>query len=81
MAIRAAPQRRRRGLVHVEKEMCKGCGLCVAVCPVKILRLSREVNSMGYNYAEVKPGEESKCIACRLCEWYCPDLAIWIEEV
>ena len=51
------------------------------MCPVKILRLSKDVNAQGYNYAEVKPGEEDKCIACKLCETYCPDFAIWVEEV
>ena len=29
-----------RGAVVVDIEACKGCGLCVATCPVKILELA-----------------------------------------
>ena len=34
---------------QVNEEYCKGCGLCVVVCPKKILELSAErTNSKGY---------------------------------
>ena len=68
---------RRKGIVHVIKDLCKGCGLCVWICPVKVLTLSNEVNKYGWRIPKAKEG----CIACRLCETYCPDMAIWVEEV
>ena len=38
-----------RGAVVVDIEACKGCGLCVATCPVKILELApAKVNRKGY---------------------------------
>ena len=40
-----------RGAVVVDIEACKGCGLCVATCPVKILELApAKVNRKGYPY-------------------------------
>ena len=32
----------------IDNNRCKGCGLCVTVCPKNVLELSDEVNSMGY---------------------------------
>ena len=29
-----------RGMVEVNQEECKGCGLCVDSCAIKVLRLS-----------------------------------------
>ena len=47
--------------VTFDEERCKGCGLCVTACPVKIISLAEEkINSKGYHPAEVK--ETEKCI-------------------
>ena len=37
--------------------------------------MSDKVNRFGWRVPRVKNG----CIGCRLCETYCPDLAIWVE--
>ncbi len=60
--------------ILVDKTLCKGCELCVGVCPKKILRLSSEINSMG-NYF-ICQTDETVCIGCKLCAIMCPDLAI-----
>ncbi len=51
---------------------CKGCGICVAFCPKKVLGLS-EVE-------KVQIVNKDACIACRQCEMRCPDYAIFIEK-
>jgi len=58
--------------IIIDREMCKGCRICVAFCPEKVLELDDEEKVI-----VVSP---EKCNACRLCEFRCPDMAIEIEE-
>ncbi|MDJ0802782.1 MAG: 4Fe-4S dicluster domain-containing protein [Desulfobacterales bacterium] len=62
----------------VDKDRCKGCGLCVAICPKNVLELSREVNTKGY--FPVFQARPQDCIYCAMCCVMCPDVAIEIEE-
>jgi len=61
-------------LVIIDKERCKGCGLCVATCPFGVLALTSELNRYGYNVAA--PAAPEKCTACAMCAQMCPDAAI-----
>jgi 2-oxoglutarate ferredoxin oxidoreductase subunit delta len=63
---------------HIEVLRCKGCGLCVAVCPKNVLEIAEEVNTKGYFPAfQARPQD---CILCALCCTMCPDVAITITE-
>ena len=62
----------------VDKDRCKGCGLCVAICPKNVLELSREVNTKGY--FPVFQARPQDCIYCTMCCVMCPDVAITIAE-
>lgn len=71
---RTAPERSR---VVVDREICKGCSLCVSVCPQKNLALSESMNRSGYHPVEFSyHGLKGDCTACGLCYWVCPDFAI-----
>ncbi len=60
-------------------ERCKGCGLCVEVCPKKILALdTAALNSKGYHPAVIT--DQAKCIACAMCATMCPDCVIKVEK-
>ena len=47
-----------KGAVVVDRERCKGCGLCVAACPSKVLGLASQVNAKGYNYASLLASQD-----------------------
>lgn len=63
-----------KGTVSIDTQRCKGCSLCVAVCPQKVLDLSKDPNAKGYYFAQqVNP---EKCTGCAMCAQMCPDVAI-----
>ncbi len=65
--------------VTFQDDLCKGCGLCVAVCPRKILELDPDrLNSRGYHPASCI--DPSKCIGCAFCAVQCPDSVITVEK-
>jgi 2-oxoglutarate ferredoxin oxidoreductase subunit delta len=59
-----------RPVIHTER--CKGCGICTAFCPEKILFLGEQLNS--YGYPTVKMGNERACRRCLRCRLMCPDV-------
>jgi 2-oxoglutarate ferredoxin oxidoreductase subunit delta len=63
---------------HIDIERCKGCGLCVSVCPKGVLAMSVELNTKGYYPAYQEHPEN--CIHCTMCCLICPDAAIRITE-
>lgn len=49
---------------------CKGCHLCVSVCPKGAITISKELNDKGYKPIQV---DQEKCIQCGSCYKMCPD--------
>lgn len=65
--------------VTVNKTYCKGCGLCIEVCPRKLLSLTNDYNQQGQPLAQLD--RDGICIGCRQCALICPDAAIEIEQI
>lgn len=63
----------------IDNDRCKGCGLCVIVCPKSVLEISNKLNAKGYFPAYQARPED--CIHCAICCTMCPDVAITISEV
>lgn len=64
--------------VKIDKERCKGCMLCVHVCPQHALEAAKEFNKRGLQYIVMRYPE--KCTGCGLCYTMCPDCGIEIIE-
>jgi 2-oxoglutarate ferredoxin oxidoreductase subunit delta len=64
--------------VNFDREVCKGCELCISVCPKNILGLEDAPNAKGYMPATCV--DESQCVGCASCAKICPDSVITIME-
>ena len=64
--------------VKVDSERCKGCGLCVEVCPKGVLEISKKSNQNGYFPAQVI--NEKNCVGCGNCFQICADYCIEIYK-
>ena len=66
-----------RGMVLIDVDRCKGCGLCTHVCPVNILAISKDaLNARGYHPVMVTDAEA--CTGCASCATICPDVVFTV---
>jgi len=66
--------------VTFREERCKGCALCIAACPVKIISFADRLNAKGYKPATVTEDKMKDCIGCGSCYRMCPDCVITVEK-
>ena len=58
--------------LEITEAWCKGCDICVKMCPERCLRLDAR------GLAEL--ANPAACTGCHLCEWLCPDFALRVVE-
>ena len=58
-------------IMMVNRELCKGCGDCVAACPNEAIRLSD-----GKAFID-----QEKCSSCQICAEVCPTGALQIATI
>jgi 2-oxoglutarate ferredoxin oxidoreductase subunit delta len=59
--------------VFLVRAWCKGCGLCVEICPRQVL------STDGRGKVEVVAPE--RCTSCGMCEMVCPDFALVVGTI
>jgi protein-S-isoprenylcysteine O-methyltransferase Ste14 len=65
-----------RGTVAgVDWDICKGCGICLEVCPMNVYEW-RETPNHPTSEKKAFPAREKDCVQCLKCETQCPDQAI-----
>lgn len=58
--------------LEIAGDRCKGCGLCIEVCPRNVLALDESVvNVLGYH--PVRLIDAAACTSDALCARVCPD--------
>jgi 2-oxoglutarate ferredoxin oxidoreductase subunit delta len=67
------------GKIVIDMERCKGCGLCITVCPRNCIVTSQESNKNGYLPAQAK---NIDCTGCTRCAIICPEgiIEVYLEE-
>ena len=66
-----------KGLVIIDEDRCKGCALCIPVCPKKILAFAEgRFNAKGYPPVMVTDADQ--CTGCALCAVVCPDVVFTV---
>jgi 2-oxoglutarate ferredoxin oxidoreductase subunit delta len=60
--------------IEINREKCKGCLLCVSVCPKGSIKQDKKLNARGVKPVEFTEG--ASCIGCAMCAVICPDCAI-----
>ncbi len=63
--------------IDINDDWCKGCHICVGVCPRHVLETDEHRFVRAFHpVVVVRPDD---CTGCLLCELLCPDLAITVE--
>ncbi len=64
--------------ISINQSRCKGCGLCVEVCPKNLISVDQGMNKKGVYPSSCSRPEN--CTGCLLCVTACPDVAITIYQ-
>ncbi len=73
------------GVASVDREKCRGCGVCVAECPKRIIHLIPYDSKYFVKCASPEKGKtvrmycDAGCIGCHICEKNCPSGAITLS--
>jgi 2-oxoglutarate ferredoxin oxidoreductase subunit delta len=63
--------------IDIATDRCKGCELCIGICPKHVLELDPSVvNVLGHHPVRLTDGEA--CTSCALCARICPDAVFTI---
>ena len=66
-----------KGRIEVDQELCKGCELCITVCPYGLIHMADHYNAKGYKPA-ILVDPQGSCTGCTLCAMICPDAVITV---
>ncbi len=65
-----------KGTIIIDQERCKGCGLCILVCPQHVISLNESFfNAKGFHPAILNE-DAASCTGCSVCAVICPDVSI-----
>ncbi len=74
------------GIAMIDKELCKGCTMCVVACPKKLIQMRDYIKNVFVKCSSCDNGKttiskcSNGCIACKKCEKVCPTGAITVTN-
>jgi 2-oxoglutarate ferredoxin oxidoreductase subunit delta len=74
-----AVEKKAKGKIKIDRERCKGCHLCIEVCPSHRIAVDDELNKKGnvpVRFEEEVKEDEKDCTGCAQCATVCPEVAI-----
>ncbi|MBW1785728.1 MAG: 4Fe-4S dicluster domain-containing protein [Deltaproteobacteria bacterium] len=75
----ATEQKKKKGKIEIDRELCKGCHICIEFCPTQSIEVDTSLNKKGYSPARPitnKAEGEKGCTGCAQCATVCPEVAI-----
>jgi 2-oxoglutarate ferredoxin oxidoreductase subunit delta len=72
-------EKKTKGNIVIDSERCKGCLLCIEVCPNVRIEVDKALNKKGYSparFKETAKENEKGCTGCAQCATVCPEVAI-----
>ena len=73
MAETTKARRAKNVRIDLNPAWCKGCGICIEMCPTDVFTAEEGTGKAVVAYPE-------RCTACGMCELYCGDYAISLEK-
>ncbi|MEM0134730.1 MAG: ferredoxin family protein [Thermoplasmatales archaeon] len=64
--------------VIIDRDLCKGCEICVDKCPFGVFELSNTIGGYGVPIPEAT--RVDKCTGCNVCVIFCPDMSITVKR-
>ena len=75
----ATEPKKAKGKITIDREWCKGCHMCIEVCPTHNIEADTSLNKKGYFPARVTANPtagDKGCTGCAQCALVCPEIAI-----
>lgn len=60
--------------IRIDQERCKGCDLCLKLCPKKVFEETQSIGTEGFKLRA--PVKIEDCSECGFCQYFCPEGAI-----
>jgi 2-oxoglutarate ferredoxin oxidoreductase subunit delta len=70
--LSAKPKVDEKIMININRDWCKGCGICVSFCPEDVLGLDDNDKAVVLN--------PDSCVFCGMCELRCPDMAVEVTK-
>ena len=64
--------------ITINKQMCKGCLLCITFCPKGAIAKGTALNKRGLTPVEFSDGDN--CVGCAMCAVICPECCIEVYK-